>query len=117
LPEGADLGGKFDGLVCSAVFQHVPEVDRLNAAFSFKRLLCERGRLWISVPGERSDLNAEHRDVTGRLFTPVHPEYLERLFERFGFKLIQRWAEKDRLGRPGFTWNSFLFELNGGCKS
>ena len=112
VPEEADLGGQYDGIICSAVFQHVPEADRFNAAFSLKRLLREKGRLWISVPGERPDLDAGHRDPTGRLFQPVHPEYLVLLFERLGFQLVRRWEEADRLGRPGFHWNSFLFELD-----
>lgn len=112
LPEDANLGGEFDGVVCSAVFQHVPESERFDAAYSLRRLLKEKGRLWISVPGERPDLNPEHRDPTGRLFKPVHPEYLVLLFERLGLQLLRRWEEADRLGRPGIQWNTFLFELD-----
>ena len=110
LPENEDMGGPFDGMVCSAVFQHVPEAERADAAFSLKRHLCEGGRLWITVPDRRSGLNEEHRDDTGRLFHPVHPEYLVRLFAKQGFQLLNQWEEKDRLGRPGISWNSFLFE-------
>ena len=62
LPEEADLGGSYDGVICSAVFQHLPEAERFNAAFSLKRLLRENGRLWISVPGDRHRL----REQAGR---------------------------------------------------
>ena len=112
LPEEADVSGPFDGMICSAVFQHVPELERFNAALSFKRLLREKGRLWISVPGERLDLDGEHRDPAGRLFQPAHPGTLVPLFEGIGFHLVRQWEEADHLGRPGFTWNSFLFELD-----
>ena len=112
LPEDADVGGPFDGVVCSAVLMHLPEADLFNAAFSLKRVLREKGKLWISVPGERPGLDADNRDETGRLFKPLHPEYLVLLFERLGFQLVRQWEEADRLGRPGIQWNSFLFELD-----
>ena len=37
LPENAEVGGQFDGVICSAVLMHVPEAERFNAAFSLKR--------------------------------------------------------------------------------
>ena len=82
LSEEADSGGQFDGVVCSAVLMLVPEADRFNAAFSLKRVLREKGRLLISVPGSRPVLNAEDGDEGGRLFKPLHPENLLLLFER-----------------------------------
>ena len=112
LPEDADLGGPFDGLVCSAVLMHVPEEEWFEAAFSLKRLLRHRGRLWISVPLDRPGLDSECRDTAGRLFKPLHPEYLLLLFERLGFKLLRRLEEDDKLGRTGIRWASFLFELD-----
>ena len=112
LPEDADIGGTYDGVVCSAVLMHVPEAELSDAAFSLKRVLREKGKLWISVPGHRPGLNAEHRDETGRLFRELHPEYLVLLFEQLGFQLRQRWEEADRLGRPDIRWDGFLFELD-----
>ena len=112
LPEDADLGGLFDGVVCSAVLMHVPEAELFDATFSLKRVLREKGKLWISVSGARPGLDAENRDETGRLFKPMNPEYLLLLFERLGFQLLRRSEEADRLGRPGITWNTFLFELD-----
>jgi SAM-dependent methyltransferase len=112
LPEDADVGAPFDAVVCSAVLMHVPEAEQFNAVFSLKRVLREKGKLWMSVPGARPGLDAANRDETGRLFKPLHPEYLVLLFERLGFQLLRRWEESDRLGRPGIRWNSFLFELD-----
>ena len=68
----------------------VPEAELVDAAFSFKRILREKGKLWIAVPGHRPGLNAEHRDGTARLFRELHPEYLVLLFERLGFQLLTR---------------------------
>ena len=41
---GTPFGGGFDGLLCSAVLMHVPEVDLFDAAFSLRRLLRPHGR-------------------------------------------------------------------------
>jgi SAM-dependent methyltransferase len=113
LPEDADMGGAFDGIVCSSVLMHVPEEELFNAAFSLKQLLREKGRLLISVPASRPGLNSENRDKNGRLFKPLHPEYMLLLFERLGFQLVRRFDdEADGLMRTGMQWNSFLFELD-----
>ena len=111
LPEDAEVGGKYDGLVCSAVLMHLPEAELFDAACSLRRILRDKGRLWIAIPGPRPGLSAEHRDETGRLFHELDPEDLRRLFERLGFQLLRRWQEPDRLGRPDIRWNGFLFEL------
>ena len=112
LPAEPELEGQYDGVLCSAVFMHVPEAERFDAAFSLKRLLREKGRLLISVPAARPGLNEDNRDEMGRLFQPVHGEYLVLLFERLGLHLLRRWEESDKLGREGVRWNTFLFELD-----
>ncbi len=48
------FGGKFDGILCSAVLMHVSKESLFDCAFSFKRLLKEGGRLLLSVPKERT---------------------------------------------------------------
>lgn len=112
LPENGDLGAPYDGIICSAVLMHVPEAELFDAAFSLKRALREKGKLWISISGHRPDLDATGRDETGRLFGQLHPDYVVMLFERLGFQLLQRGDEPDRLGRPEIQWHTFLFELD-----
>lgn len=114
LPGDADVGLPFDGVVCSAVLMHLPESELSDAVLSLRRVLREKGRLWISVSGSRPGLNEENRDDTGRLFTRLNPECLVLLIEGLKFQLLRRWEEADRLGRPSIRWNNLLFELNGG---
>ncbi len=112
LPEDADLGGPYHAVLCSAVLMHVPEAELFDSAFSLKRVLGEKGKLWISLPAEKPGLDSEHRDETRRLFRPLNPEYVVLLFERLGFQLLRRWEEGDGLRRSTVRWNNYLFELD-----
>jgi len=111
LPEDADVGAPFDGILCSAVLMHIPESQLFDAAFSLKRLLKGNGRLLLSISDGRPDLDAEHRDEHGRLFTLLPANFLILLFERLGFVLLNRWQTADSRGRPDIQWTTLLFEL------
>ncbi len=112
LPELAEnIGRKFDGILCSAVFQHIPQERQFDAAFDIRNLLKPNGRLLISFPKGRPGIDAIGRDEHGRLYTKLIPEAIELLFERLGFQLIGRWENADSLGRPGFSWITLLFAL------
>jgi len=105
------FNGNFDGILCSAVLQHL-ENDRLfDAAFTLKRNLKKNGRLLLSVPLERDDLNEEARDPQGRLHIIRHHEEYTLLFERLGFNRIGQRETPDGLGRKGIRWISMIFEL------
>jgi SAM-dependent methyltransferase len=67
------LGGKFDGILCSAVLQHLPRVALFDSLFAIKSLLKPHGRVLISIPEDRPDIE-DNRDKEGRLFTPIHPD-------------------------------------------
>jgi len=105
---------KFDGILCSAVFMHIPAELHFDAAFDIRSLLRPKGRLLLSVPRSRPGLDDEGRDAHGRLFAPVVPESLELLFERLGFQRIGKWEDDDGLARPGHSWATLLFELKSG---
>jgi hypothetical protein len=114
LPDPAPLGGPFDGILCSAVLQHLPRHALFDAVFSLLRLTRPHGRVLVSIPSVPSSgrtLDAEHRDPDGRLFTPIVPGELQLLFERCGFATIGSWEDPDSLGRPGISWSTLLFEL------
>ncbi|NLE60773.1 MAG: methyltransferase domain-containing protein, partial [Planctomycetes bacterium] len=112
LPQlGQPFGGQFDGVLCSAVLMHLEKAQMLDAALAFRSILKEGGRLLLSLPLERPGLDAQHRDAHGRLFTPLPPDYLQLLFERVGFSLLERWESADSLGREGHSWCTFLFQV------
>ena len=112
LPDLAgQIGRKFDGILCSAVFQHIPREQQFDAAFDIRNLLNRNGRLLLSVPNHRPGIDASGRDENGRLFTQLVPEELELLFERLGFQRIGAWVDADSLGRPGISWATLLFSL------
>ncbi len=105
----ANIDRKFDGVLCSAVFQHVPRELQFDAAFDIRNLLKPNGRLLLSIPKDRPGIDSSGRDECGRLFTPLVPEALELLFERLGFQRIGKWETPDR--RPGYSWTTLLFDL------
>ncbi len=110
MPPLADLGGPFDGVVCSAVLQHLPRSKLFDAVFSLKGILKERGRILVSIPVERPGL-IDSRDDRGRLFNGVTADEIELIFERVGFAPIGRWAGDDALGRDGHNWATLALEL------
>lgn len=112
LPQlGQPFEGGFDGVLCSAVLMHLTKAEMLDTAISLRDVLSENGKLLISVPIERDGLDEEHRDAQGRLFTPLSPDYLQLLFERVGFNLLEKWITNDGLGRKGYSWYVLLFQL------
>ena len=102
---------KFDGIICSGVFMHIPKVHLFDSIFALKRLLRAGGRVLISIPLDRPDIGSDHRDDKSRLFTDITSDYLELLFERIGFKLLNKWKDKDSLNRKNIYWITLLFEL------
>jgi SAM-dependent methyltransferase len=111
---GKPFGGDFDGILCSAVLMHIAESDLFDTVFALRGLLRRHGRLLVSLPLARDDVDVDERDIHGRLFKTYRPEYLQLLFERVGFQLIGRWESHDGLGRAGVRWYTLLFELRAG---
>jgi len=113
LPDAPSLGGPFDGILCSAVLQHLPRHALFDAVFALRGLTRPHGRVLVSVPsgsGGRT-LDAEHRDPDGRLYTPIIAGELQLLFERCGFATLGTFRDPDSLSRPGIEWTTLLFEL------
>jgi SAM-dependent methyltransferase len=100
----------FDGVTCSAVFQHIPEAQQHAAALEIRGLLRPGGRALVSVPSERSDVGVDRRDPSGRLFTGIRPEELRRLFESNGFGTLGQWQDADSLGRRDVRWETVLVQ-------
>jgi SAM-dependent methyltransferase len=111
LPDLEGLGGPFDGVLCSAVLQHLPRAALFDAVFSLRRLLRPGGRVLVSIPTRRDDLDEEGRDGYGRYFSGVQAGELDLLFQRTGFRTLGRWEDGDSLGHGAVRWATLLFDL------
>ena len=109
--------GEFDAVLCCAVLMHIDSTALFNAALSIKRCLKVSGRLLISIPTQRADVDTDERDANGRLFKTYHSGYLRLIFERLGFSLIDQWSNDDALSRQGVAWVSLLFQLKSGANT
>ncbi|MDB4517018.1 methyltransferase domain-containing protein, partial [Crocinitomicaceae bacterium] len=101
---------KYDGVLCSAVLEHLPKSRFFDSAYAIKDQLKPHGRVLVSFASERDGLDESSRDIGGRLFTPIIPDELALLFERTGFQCIGKWTDPDSLGR-NHAWHTLLFEL------
>jgi len=113
LPDLAGLGSPFDGVLCSAVLQHLPRAQLFDAVYEIRKLLRPGGRALVSVPTRRPDIGPDSRDPYGRLFEMVPAGELALLFERVGFRIVERWEDHDSLARADTSWATFLFERLG----
>ncbi|PKL18221.1 MAG: hypothetical protein CVV49_07135 [Spirochaetae bacterium HGW-Spirochaetae-5] len=59
---------KFDGILCSAVLMHITDDRLFDAAYCIRNNLKENGRLLISVPVARDDLDSDSKTLKGRMF-------------------------------------------------
>lgn len=101
-----------DGVLCVAVLMHVREQLLLECVLNLRRILRLGGRILISTPLTAPEVNAvTHRDPLGRLFNGVTPERFQFLFEKAGFRRVERWDTEDALGRKERHWSTQLFVL------
>ncbi len=102
----------YDGILCSAVLQHIPEEQLFDAAFALRRILRKNGRLLISIPLGDTTIDPDtRRDPDGRLFNMIVPEELQLLFERIGFKMFSKHISPDSIGRKHRQWAVMAFQL------
>ena len=102
---------KFDSIRCSAVLMHISDDIIFDAVECIKNLLKENGRLLISVPVERADLDMESRTPDGRLFVMRSFDYYSFILEGLGFRRIAYYEEEDALGRSGVRWGAGVYEV------
>ena len=101
---------KYDGILCSAVLMHIPQGQQLEAFLDIRNLLKVGGRLLLSLPADRDDLDDEYRDPDGRLFIPTDPQRIRLIAEQIGFTFLSLSTDDDALGRAGHSWNTLIFE-------
>ncbi|MFW5782406.1 MAG: class I SAM-dependent methyltransferase [Candidatus Muiribacteriaceae bacterium] len=100
---------RFNSIVCSAVLMHVPDSEIEEGIASFNDLLEPRGKVLISIPARRPDINEIGRDSYGRLFNRLSEDDFCRIFNSNDFMLVKKW-ESDDIHRPGFVWSTLLFQ-------
>lgn len=104
------INERFDGVICSAVLMHISAGQQLESFVNLRNLIKVGGRLLLSVPDSRDDLDADFRDPQGRLFLPMESDRVCLLAEQLGLVLISKFRSHDALGRGGMSWNVLLFE-------
>lgn len=106
--------GSQDGVLCWAVLMHLPEECLFDTAFHLRRILKPGGRLLLSTPLQGPETDpATHRDADGRWFNGITPEQFHFLFEKVGFRRLNRWDDDDSLGRRDRRWATQLLVLEG----
>ena len=100
LPDLPGVENIFNGILCSAVLQHIPD-SNLYESFRRIRGLLENGGVFVvsfpvNYPGIDPVIN---RDAAGRLFYIRLEEKYRFLIERLGFGLIESSLQDDSLGR------------------
>ncbi|WP_168203348.1 class I SAM-dependent methyltransferase [Oceanispirochaeta crateris] len=100
---------EWDGILCSAVLQHIPDNHLFDTTFTFHRLLKIGGRLLVTVPLTYPGI-INDRDAKDRLFRIRPAQEYVFLFERIGFQLVSQEERSDGLNRGGISWSELLFQ-------
>jgi 2-polyprenyl-3-methyl-5-hydroxy-6-metoxy-1,4-benzoquinol methylase len=115
LPDLGGIKGTFDAILCSAVLMHIPQMQLFDSAVAIKNHLNVGGRILLSIPHFYPGINKNSlRDNNGRLFNGITANQLILLFERLGFRLIERWEDKPSDYGSDVVWNSILMKLESG---
>jgi SAM-dependent methyltransferase len=105
LPALPGIEDTFNGVLCSAVLQHIPDSKLYESFRRIRELLKDEGIFIVSFPVQYPGIDSEtNRDANGRLFH-IRPEEKYRfLIERLVFSLIENSKQDDSLGRAEIEW-------------
>lgn len=99
---------KWDGILISAVFQHLNNNELEESVKVIKNLLNKSGYLLISIPINYT-VKEKNRDENNRLFNLRKEEYYLDLLETVGITLSSQTKSKDALNRESISWNTLIF--------
>ena len=113
LPELPGITRTLNGILSSALFQHIPG-DQLPVSFGrIQELLKPAGIFIISFPVKYPGINPQtNRDTHGRLFYIRPKEKYRELIEGFGLKLLEETTQADSLGRE-VLWTVQVWKRGG----
>ena len=104
---------RYDGVLLSAVLMHVPDNELFNFVLAIRDLLKPGGKLVVTVPLERPDMDpVTRRDASGRLFVLRSESEVSLFFERLGFAAESRFHSHDVHGR-NVPWATIVFTYSG----
>ncbi|MEX2443119.1 MAG: methyltransferase domain-containing protein [Alkalispirochaeta sp.] len=104
---------RYDGVLLSAVLMHIPDSELFNFILAIRDLVKPGGRLVVSVPLQRDDVDPDtQRDAGGRLFVLRSEAEISLFFERLGFAVESRFSSRDALGRDA-VWATIVFTYSG----
>ncbi len=100
LPDLPGIENTFNGVLCSAVLQHIPDSNLYESFRRIRELLEDKGIFVVSFPVKYPGIDpVTKRDAAGRLFYIRTEEKYRFLIERLGFDLIESSLQDDSLGR------------------
>jgi len=95
-----DLNLKFDLILLSAVWKHIPLWEREKSMNNLADLLKPSGRLVMTL---RHGPTMDERKTY-----PVDSEELHRLADRLGLQVVLDVESKDLFGRPEVSWHTLV---------
>src|SRR5579872_4111260 len=107
---GQPFGGSFDGVLCLSALMHLRRADIVEAAISLRSVLTDNGRLLLSVAMDEAVQDTSNLNDNGRSSAALPPDYRLLLFERVGFRLLDRWESQRGPDRPGSIWCYLLLQ-------
>ena len=114
LPTLYGIEENFDGILCSAVLQHIPDSGLYENFRRIKELLKNNGIFIISFPVKYPGVDSKtNRETKGRLFHIRSAEKYQSLIEKSGFTLLESLVQEDSLGRDKVKWGVQVWR-NGG---
>ncbi|KQQ89002.1 methyltransferase domain-containing protein [Massilia sp. Leaf139] len=97
------LGLRFDLILLSAVWMHIPPDERQRALRKLATLLAPKGRIAISLRLAAPDAEREMHAVS--------LQELTGLALQFGLRVLRATDSEDRLGRGDVTWTNVVLGL------
>ena len=98
------MNKKYDGIYAIATLMHLPLEDIATVLDGFYNRLVKSGRILISVPLSRPDLETSGYDSKGRYFLLLTEEAWCDLIYSAGFSKIETSLTDDGMGRNSVKW-------------
>ena len=100
LPDLPGIDAAYNGILCSAVLQHIPDSALYESFRRIRELTADKGIFVVSFPVKYPDIDRPtNRDAAGRIFNIRPAEKYRFLIERLGFVLLESELQDDSLGR------------------